>query len=313
MENEKIINTQNQSTKPEKKKKPMKIERSNKLFAIISSSVLGLLTLFYVLVLGLALINSFKHQMDMFENPIGLPSGRYGWHFENFAVAFQIMKSQIPNTTIYVGAPEMLLNSLIFTVGVVFGQLFVTALVSYCCAKYNYKICKIIYAVVIVVIMLPIVGSMPSAVQMSRTLGFYDNFIGIIIQMSGFCNMNFLIFYGAFKAVPKTYSEAAMMDGAGQWSIYFRIVLPLVKSSLLAVGLLQIIAYWNDFSTPMMYLPSHPVLALGLQQFQNSRSQYATDPVKLASTLICCAPVLVLFICFRKKLMSNITFGGLKG
>ncbi len=313
MEKENMVNQATTSTQTVKPKKPMKIERSNKVFAIVSSSILGILTLFYILVLGLALISSFKHQMDMFENPISLPSARYGWHFENYGVAFQIMTSQIPNTSIYVTAPQMLLNSIIFTLGVAFGSLFVTTLVSYCCAKYNYKVCKIIYAVVIVVIMLPIVGALPSAVQMSRNLGFYDSYLGVIIQLSGFCNMNFLIFYGAFKAVPKTYSEAAMMDGAGQWAIYFRIVLPLIKSSILAVGLLQIITYWNDFSTPMVYLPSHPVLALGLQQFQSSRSPYATDPVKLAATFICCAPVLVLFICFRKKLMSNITFGGLKG
>ncbi len=306
MENVKII----QNSAPKKKSK---MQRSNKVFAIISSSVLGVVVLFYIAVLGLALISSFKrNDLEMFENAIGLPAN--GWHFENYATAFKWMRVQVPGSSTYVYTAELLMNSLFFTLGVTFGSIFVTALVSYCCAKYNYKICKIIYGTVIVVIMLPIVGSMPSAVQMSKAIGLYDNVLGIIIQLSGFCNMNFLIFYGAFKAVSKTYSEAAMIDGAGQWSIYLRIILPLVKSSLLAVGLLQVITYWNDFSTPMIYLPSHPVLALGLQQFQEAREAEASQaPVKLAGTFICCAPVLVLFICFRKKLMSNITFGGLKG
>ncbi|MBR7110704.1 MAG: carbohydrate ABC transporter permease [Clostridia bacterium] len=323
MENEIInSNVENLNQTPEtnqntKKKKPVKLERSNRTFAIISSSVLGVVVLFYVFILGWAFITSFKSRTDFQYNPLGLPSAKSygGWHFENFVIAFKIMYISIPDPrgTIYVYAPEMLMNSVIYSLGSVFMSLFMTALVAYCCAKYNYKICKIIYAVVIVVMILPIVGALPSSVQMSRTLGLYDSLIGIIFQNMGFCNINFLIFYGAFKGVSKTYSEAAFIDGAGQWSVYFRIILPLIKSSLLGVGLLQFITFWNDFSNPMIFLPTHPVLAYGLQDFQNSRHQSATDPVKLAATFITCIPVIIMFICFRKKLMSNITFGGLKG
>ena len=313
--------TQNRKTGAVSEKKELnkhkKLKRNNKVFAIISSIVLGVVVFFYLFILGWAFIASFKSAMDLQYNPLSFPSKKAygGWHPENFIIAFKIMNVQIadPAGTIYVYAPEMLFNSVIYSVGSVFMGLFMTALVAYCCAKYDYKICKIIYATVIVVMILPIVGSLPSSVQMSRKLGLYDHLYGTIIQNMGFCNINFLIFYAAFKSVPNTYAEAAYMDGASQWKVYFVIMFPLVKASMLSVGLLQFISFWNDFSNPMIFLPTHPVIAYGLQSFQNSRHSMATDPVKLAASFITCIPVMVLFICFRKKIMSNITFGGLKG
>lgn len=294
-----------------------KLKRSNKIFAVVSSVILGLFSLIYIGLLFWALISSVKSLLDFGYNPFGFPkTGKaYGWHFENYYIAYRIMNVQIVTATeiIYVKAAGMFLNSILYATGCAVFAVFWTSLVAYCCAKYDYKICKIIYAMVVVVIILPVVGALPSEVQMSKALGLYDSIPGLWIMRSGFQNVNFLVFYGVFKAVPKTYSEAAAIDGAGQWTVYFRIIFPLVKATLFAVALLQFITFWNDYSIPMMYLPSHPVIAYGLYKFQNSRSSHATEPVKLAASMIVCLPVLILFLAFRDKIMTNVSFGGLKG
>ncbi|MBQ8374352.1 MAG: carbohydrate ABC transporter permease [Clostridia bacterium] len=298
-------------------KKRKKLKKSNVIFAVISSVILGAISLFYIVLLCWALISSFKSNLDFGYNPIGFPQAESwaGWHFENYYVAYRVLTVGVTyaERTVTVYAHEMLLNSVIYSVGCAISAVFWTALVAYCCSRFDYKICNVLYAVVIVVMMLPIIGALPSEVQMAKTLGLYDSLFGMFIMRAGFVNMNFLVFYGAFKGIPKTYTEAAIIDGCGQWRVFFQIILPLVKSSLLAVGLLQFIMYWNDYSIPMIYLPHHPVLSFGLHQFQESRSQHATEPIKLAATFICCAPVLVIFLIFRDKLMSNISFGGLKG
>ncbi len=315
MENVQEIKNQ-QTPSPEKKKnKPMKVKRSNIIFAIISSTFLGIIVAIYLFIIGWAFMSAFKSDVDMLTNPIGLPKEIV---FTNFEVAFNNFSIKVSGIPYYI--EDMLFNSVFYAVGTVLASIFVTSLVAYCCAKYGkYKICKIIYAIVIVVVILPIVGSLPSAIQMSKTIGFYDSIPGLIIQHAGFCNMNFLIFYGAFKGVSNTYSEAAYIDGAGQWSVYFRIVVPLVKSSLFAVGLLQFIGFWNDFTVSLYYLPSHPVLSFGIQRFLSNGGgtgyveQGVNNSMRLAIVFLAASPILVLFFCFRKKLMSNISLGGLKG
>ncbi len=317
MENVQEIKNLQNTPAPEKapKVKPMKVKRSNVAFAIVSSTILAIITLIYLFILGWAFMSAFKDPLNWLADKIGFPTSLY---FENFTVAFELFSITVSGITFYI--EHMLMNSVFYAVGMVCASIFVTALVAYCCAKYSrYKICKIIYGAVIVVIVLPIVGALPSSIQMSKTIGFYDSILGIIVQQAGFCNMNFLIFYGAFKSVSNTYAEAAYIDGAGQWSVYFRIILPLVKSSLFAVGLLQFITYWNDFTVSMYYLPSHPLLAFGVQRFQSNGGgggiipQGVNNPMRFAITFMTAAPILVLFFCFRKKLMSNITVGGLKG
>ena len=315
---ENVQNIQNQQITPTPENKPvkkMKIKRSNIIFAIISSCFLGIVVAIYLFILGWAFMSAFKSDVNWLVDKIGLPTEIV---FTNFEVAFKNFSIKVSGITFYI--EDMLLNSVLYSIGSVLASIFVTSLVAYCCAKYNqYLICKILYAIVIVVVVLPIVGSLPSAIQMSKAIGFYDNILGIIIQHAGFCNMNFLIFYGAFKGVSKTYSEAAFIDGAGQWSVYFRIILPLVKSSLFAVGLLQFISYWNDFTVSLYYLPSHPVLSFGIQRFLSTGGgtgyveQGVNNPMRLAIIFLSASPILVLFFCFRKKLMSNITVGGLKG
>ena len=315
---ENVQNAQNQQITPTPENKPvkkMKIKRSNIIFAIISSCFLGIVVAIYLFILGWAFMSAFKSDVNWLVDKIGLPTEIV---FTNFEVAIKNFSIKVSGITFFI--EDMLLNSVLYSIGTVLASIFVTSLVAYCCAKYNqYIICKILYAIVIVVVVLPIVGSLPSAIQMSKAIGFYDNILGIIIQHAGFCNMNFLIFYGAFKGVSKTYSEAAFIDGAGQWSVYFRIILPLVKSSLFAVGLLQFIGFWNDFTVSLYYLPSHPVLSFGIQRFLNTGGgtgyveQGVNNPMRLAIIFLSASPILVLFFCFRKKLMSNITVGGLKG
>ena len=294
------------------------MKRNNRLFAVISSIILGLYSLVLLSLLIWAFISSFKSDLDFTYHPIGLPLEKFGgWHFKNFLTAYETMTAtyihQKTGNIVYVYAGEMLMNSLIYTIGCTIVSVFVTSLVAYCCSRFRYKICEIIYYTVVVVITLPIVGALPSEVQMSRNLGIYDTFFGMFFMKSYFANMNFLIFYAMFKNIPMTYSEAAKIDGAGQWTIFFKVILPMAKATTLGVFLLLLIQFWNDYTVPMLYLPSHPVIAYGLYIFQNSRSEFATEPVKLAASFLVGLPVLILFIIFRDKLMSNISMGGLKG
>ena len=111
---------------------------------------------------------------------------------------------------------NMLWFTLVYAVACSFVNIAVTCLVAYVTARFNFRICRIIDAVVIVAMILPIVGSMPSELRIMRALGMYDTLWGMMIMKANFVGgTTFLIFNVAFKGFPKDFEEAAQIDGAG--------------------------------------------------------------------------------------------------
>ena len=143
--------------------------------------------------------------------------------------------------------------------------------------------------------------------------------LGMYIMKGYFANVNFLIFYAMFRGISGTYTEAGLLDGAGYWRIYFRIILPLASSTFLAVFLLSFIAHWNDYSTPLMYLPSYPPLSYGLYMISAGSMDSGqidnamTEPAKIAACFLVSLPIIIIFSIFNQKIMTNVSVGGLKG
>lgn len=270
----------------------------------------------YPIVWGL--INSFKHILDWNTNKLGfptdtfIPKGEPAWQFVNYEIALMRMFIQVDTRKVYTW--EMALNSVIYAGVMTFVTVFMHSLIAYIVSKYKFRFGKVVYGIVLVTMMLPIVGSMASGLQVRRDLGIYGKFIGeVAIAAGGFGGMHFLIFYACFKSISWSYAEAAQMDGAGHFMIFLRIMLPLAWSTVSAVALLNFIGYWNNYETPLVYLPNMPTLAVGLFRFKSTFSNYSSEPRTLAATMIIAIPTLALFIAFRNKIMGNIAVGGLKG
>ena len=113
-----------------------------------------------------------------------------------------------------------------------------------------------------------------------------------------------------------TYAESAKIDGAGHATIFFRIMLPLAKPSLFAVGIITFIGYWNDYYAPYMYLRNYPTLAVGIYQMSSDITTGANSydyPALFAIMTISVVPIIVLFSIFQKTIMENMVAGGIKG
>ncbi|MBQ8685195.1 MAG: carbohydrate ABC transporter permease [Clostridia bacterium] len=259
-----------------------------------------------------AFITTFKTKLDFRNNVFGLPKT---WAFENYTIALEGLN--VPILTGKGGNAnfvEMLLNSLVYAIGCTLVNVFTLCTMAYCAAKYNFKFNKIIYGIVIVTMIIPIVGSLASEIQIAEALGLRDSFLGVFFMKMSFLGTNFMIFYAMFKTMSWGYAEAAFIDGAGHFRLYFQIMLPLALPTILIVCVLAFISYWNDFGTPMIYLPSHPVAAYGLYYFQqNTENAVATVPRKLAGCFILCIPIFIIFMLAKDKMIGNLTVGGLKG
>lgn len=294
-------------------KKNNRISRRMDAFQIILYVIVAVYCLSMVYVLLFGLINSLKDATD-FEwlNPFGFPHKEFGWKFDNYSKVLKEFKvSSMSMGGEEVGFMGMFVNSLLYAVFMSLFSMATQIMVAYAIAKYDFKLKPLLYGVAVIVMLLPIIGSLASEVQMADTFNFRNNLLGICLMKCKYAGLYFLVFYATFRSVSWTYAEAAQIDGAGHLKIFIEIMLPLIKSTVFAVFILLFIEFWNDYYTPMIFLPQSPTMSYGLFVFQTDNR--ASQPIQLAACLLTCLPILVLFVVFKNKIMGNVTMGGLKG
>lgn len=259
-----------------------------------------------------AIITAFKSQPDFRLNIIGLPE-KWTWNFPTIFEEFFI-KIDTPEGARNAYVEELLLNSVLYSVGCSFFGTLVPCVTAYLCARYTYKFSKVVYSVVIVVMALPIVGNLPAEISVATSLGLFDKIWGLWLMKAHFLGMYFLVFYNLFRSLPTAYTEAAVIDGAGNWTVMLKVIMPLAKNTFFTVMLINFIMYWNDYQTPLIYLPSYPTLALGMYRMSYiSINELATIPMRMTAAVFMLIPTLALFACFHKRLLGNLTTGGIKG
>lgn len=280
-------------------------------FQIILYTIVTVYCISMLAVLAFGFINSLKDATDYeWLNPFGFPHKEFGWKFDNYAKVFKDFTIfTVGGKQIYL--PEMFLNSMLYAGLMSLFCIATQVIMAYAVAKYDFKGKRIIYAVAIIVMILPIIGSLASEVQMANAFGFKNSFIGICIMKCKYTGLYFLVFYATFKSLSWTYAEAAQIDGASHFRTFIQIMLPLVKSTIFAVFILLFIEHWNDYYTPMVFLPEKSTISYGLFIFQTDNK--ASTPIQLAACILACVPILIVFAVFKEKIMSNVTVGGIKG
>lgn len=280
-------------------------------------AILLLYALTMIMLIFWGAITSFKHDFDFRLNAIGLPNTEvelFGWQWSNYVEVFKnFTVTPRTNTNLSIGLPEQLLYTIIYTFGSAFLQTSCFCIMAYICAKYNYFFSKIIYVTVVVTMVIPIIGSAPAMLSFMTKTGLYDTFLGSFLMKFNFLGMYFLVFHAIFRGISPEFSEAAIIDGANEWQVFITIMIPLVMPTFGTIFLIKFIEFWNDYMTPLMYLPTKPTIAYGVYQMSNnSDTGFATTPRRIASCMIMAIPILLLFILFRNKIMGNVTMGGVK-
>ena len=210
---------------------------------------------------------------------------------------------------------NMLWFTLVYAVACSFVNIAVTCLVAYVTARFNFRICRIIDAVVIVAMILPIVGSMPSELRIMRALGMYDTLWGMMIMKANFVGgTTFLIFNVAFKGFPKDFEEAAQIDGCNSIQVLWYVVVPILKPAIISVALFQFMWSMNDFIGPLIYVYSvdkYPI-ALALKMSIDVTEGAPWNEI-LAMASISILPSIIVFFLAQRYFVQGVTSSGIKG
>jgi ABC-type glycerol-3-phosphate transport system permease component len=251
--------------------------------------------------------NAFKTTSEFNANTMAWPTS---WNWDNFATAFTYSDASTQNYNLF----QMLGMSVLVAGGGTIATVLTSSCAAWVVAKYKFPGRGIIFGVVIFSLIIPIVGALPSQIQLMKALHLDGTVIGCIFLYSGGFGTNFLLLYSFFKNLSWTYVEAAKIDGASDFRIFLQIVLPMAKGPMVAVTILTLIGLWNDYLTPSIYLRDQPTIAYGIYILQKTMVETKQMyPLFFATIILTMLPIVLVFVLFNKTIMENTAVGGLKG
>jgi multiple sugar transport system permease protein len=201
-------------------------------------------------------------------------------------------------------------NTLFLCLVTVIGAVFSSATVAYGFARMEFRGKQPLFLLMIATMALPGQVTMIPVFALFRWLGWYGTYLPLTVP--SFCGSAFYIFLLTqfYRTLPEELSEAARVDGASEWRIYWQIILPLAKPALATCALFQFLSTWNDFFGPLLYIndSSRYTLAYGLQQFLSNHGGEWSQ--LMAAATLFTIPVIVLFFCAQRTFIQGISTTG---
>lgn len=288
--------------KQSKRNKTIRSRQEKIVLGVVSAIfILYSFTLIYPFVWSL--FTSLKTQIEYKNNIFGFPQNAT---FDNIIKA---LKTKDGTGTNLIG---MFINSIWSSLLCTLCGTITATMTAYVVTKYRFVGSKLFLPVAIILQTLPLVGTMPAMFAMVKFLGMYNNpFLFWIAWCSGF-GFSFVVLCGYFKSISWDYAEAAFIDGASHYNVLFKIMIPLAFPAIFSLFLVGFINSWNDYYTMYLYLPKFPTLAVGIYRWKEIAAQNGGTPVYMAALIVSVIPVLILYACFQKTIMSASLGGGIK-
>lgn len=299
------------------------IRKANKDYGVIKAKSVGekiTLTIAFIFMMLWAFVllypllwlvlMSFKgvvqYNTDMALNQsMNLPSP---FHWENYVNALKHLQVR----GVYLDG--MLFNSVWYMVITVAQSTFLHVCTGYVFAKYEFKGKNFLYNFVIIAMIIPVFGTGGAMFEFWYKLGMYDNPLHVVLSNCAGFGMHFLVFRGFFKGISWDYAEAVLIDGGNDFTVFFKIMIPMAVPMIATMSIMRFIGAWNAYGEMIMYLPSYPTLATGIFYVQSTiGSRYGNYPEFFAAATVATLPVLITFFFAAPTIMKNYTIGGLKG
>ena len=274
----------------------------NKIKKIINLLLLAFVSILAFFPLLWMATNSFKTANKIIQQPLKLFPEVLD--FRNFIGALEKAPFDL-----------YIINSIITAFAIVVLQLLLGILMGYGLSKFDFKGKKILFGSILLTYMLPAAATyVPSYVILAK-MNLIDTIPGIIISNVASVFTIYMV-YQTFSSVPKEMIEAAEMDGANNWQILWKVMVPLSKSTILTTALIQFVVMYNNYMWPSLITNSKKnyLISVGLNIFFNSKGNFTQNlPMLMAANTISVLPLLILFLILKKWFIEGISDSGIKG
>ncbi len=210
---------------------------------------------------------------------------------------------------------QYLLNSVIVCTLITVFQVLLSAMAAYAFALLEWRGRDVVFAIFLIALLVPGMFTLLPNFLLVRDLGLLNSYLGIALPAMFFSPFVVFFLRQFFLGVNRSFIEAAVIDGAGQWRIFSRIALPIVMPQIVTISILQFIFYWNDYLWPLLIgqTEESTLLTVGLGIFRSQTPQGSPDWAGLmAGSLIAAIPIFILVLVFGRRIVGSIQSSGVK-
>lgn len=268
---------------------------------IFSKIILVVLTVIFLFPFLICILMSVKSKQ---ETSLGILSLPKMIHWENFTTAMEKAKILLS-----------MKNSLIITICSVIIILLVASTAAYAIGRqYKKRFYRFYETLLVGSMMLPFQVIMVPVYRMYKNLNMLNTRTGAVIMISGLAiAYSTVMIIGFVRGIPLELEEAAEIEGAGRFKIFFSIIFPLLKPILATVATLQFLAVWNEFNVSILLLQDEAIKTIPMQQYVFFGAYGADYNTAFAAAVIAMIPVVIIFLILQKQVVAGMTAGAVKG
>lgn len=263
--------------------------------------IIGCVTIFFPLYM--AVIIAFKQPSEMTNDIAGALALPLTWSFSNFREAMRV-------TDFW----HSLGNSLLITVTTVVLSVLIHGLAGYAIGRgmKEHKLYNLIYLFIVSGMFVPFAILMMPLVKQTAQMGIANRLGVIVLYVVFFMPLNVMLYKGYLTNIPVAIEEAARVDGASTWKIYWTIIFPMMKPMHATVAVLTAMSTWNDVMTPLVIMSGTGKNTLPLAQL-NFQTQFGTNyNLAFASYLLALIPILLFYVVCQKHIINGVVNGAVK-
>lgn len=263
------------------------------------AAMLGLCVVFFIPFYYL-LVNTFKPAKDATMSPLSIP-------IKNFTLD---LYRQALDTINFWGSFR---NSLVITGVSVLIIVVIGSMAAYAIVRRKNKLTKILFIYFLLGFMVPAQTTLIPLFNLMSFFHLQNSVIGMIVLYSSWCNFALFMYQGFLGGIPIDLEEAALIDGANLWKLYWKIVFPLLKPVTTTIIIFDVMWIWNDFMMPYLFISSSDNFTLIMEVYKGV-GQFANNwTVMLCTMVIVLIPIVIFYLLMQKHIIGGITSGAVKG
>ena len=284
----------------------MKRESTNRITGTVINAIilllLGLWSIIVIFPMIWVLVSSFKTSKEIFFSP-WLPPAELMW--DNFSRAWSEASMGL-----------YFFNTLAVLIPAIFLTLLFSAMAGYVLARFVFPGNRAIFFVFTGGMLFPVVLALVPLFFLLQSMTLLDTHVGLVLVYVAY-SLPFTIFFmtGFFKTLPSELLEAATIDGANQYQLFFQIVIPLAKNGLVSMGIFNFLGQWNQYILPLVLMTSRKkyVLSQGLAFLQHQQRYQSDWSGLFAAVTMVMLPTMIVYTIFQNQIQRGLTIGALKG
>ncbi|WP_051703968.1 carbohydrate ABC transporter permease [Glycomyces sp. NRRL B-16210] len=269
---------------------------------LFSQGFLWLWALMVIVPVVWVVVTSFKTSREIASDPLGLPAAM---HFENYANAW---------TNGHIGG--YFLNTVQVMAFSVTGTMLLGAMAAYVLARYEFPGNRLLYFAFAGGMMFPVFLALFPLFKTLQNVGLLNTYPGLVLVYIAY-SLPFTVFFltAFFRTLPTGVAEAATVDGAGHYRLFFQVMLPMAKPGLIAITIFNIIGQWNQFLLPLVLLSRNPedaVISQGLANLALRQGYEGDSGALFAGTVLAMIPIFIAYVLFQRQIQAGLTAGAIK-